>query len=282
VLDQLAKTGYVEVADTLIQIMEDPKESDAVKLYAVRGLRDLFALQHLQPPPPILITADKKREARCIAALHKFVNRPSPLSERASDAEIDGFRWVRREAIIGLGLTVYPWMLDDNRKHTGEPTAYDLLRVCCKNDFAPEPSLKEQIEAAVALCQLQPRRTTGYQVDYAAYYLCWFLRDFAMEYIADPDHKTQAWQYQALRLTQALQNFKDEVERVRTEDRAAHKYVNDLITKFEPILHTIEIKQAPDTANLKTWLEEHAPQGKSSLFKDEPKYKLKPPPEVTP
>src|SRR5262249_34672281 len=43
-LARLAGTGQEEVLDLLVDTLKDPKQNDAVKLYALRGLHDLFAL----------------------------------------------------------------------------------------------------------------------------------------------------------------------------------------------------------------------------------------------
>jgi hypothetical protein len=279
ILDHIAKTGYEEVADTLIKVIEDPKENDGTRVYALRGLKDLFALQHMQPPVPI---KDKKREARCISVLIKFLNRTAELGDDPSDPEIDGFRWVRREAVMALAMTRHPWMLDPERKPMVEsPTAWELLRVCCKNDLNPEPSVKEQIEAAIGVCQLKARDTPGYQIDYAAHYLGWFLRDFTLQYLAKDPRNAVAWKYQAARLQQALLTLKEDAKTVAREDRAAADYVNSIVAKFEPVLQGVEKQESPDTSDLKTWLQkpQNAPPGKS-LFKNQPdKYQLKPPSE---
>jgi hypothetical protein len=271
ILDHLARTGDEEVADTLIQILDDPKENDATRLYALRGLRDLFNLQLLEKPLPF---KDKKREARAIEALIKFVNRSPDLGQNPPDAEVEGYRWVRREALIALGQTRYPWVEDENRKPLGSPTAWELLRVCGQNKLNPKPSLKEQIEAIISVCQIKGKLTPDYHVDYAAYYVGWFVRDFARRYLSDP--REMAWKYQAVRLLQALQTLKDEAASNR-QDRPAADYVNKICAKFEPILRTIESQGTLETTDLKAWLEAKANMpAATSLFKNDPKYQLQP------
>src|SRR5205814_1109271 len=57
----VAATGQDSAVDLLVEIIRDPKENDGVKLYAFRGLRDLFVSGRGESP-----FTDKEREGRVI------------------------------------------------------------------------------------------------------------------------------------------------------------------------------------------------------------------------
>jgi hypothetical protein len=236
ILAHLGKVGYEPAADAMVDLISDPKETDAVKLYALRGLKDLFALQHLPERPYTF--QNKERERKSILALLDFLVRKVNLAG-ASEEEVNAFRWVRREAIKALAETRYPAVMNDT-KVVG-PTAWQLLRVCCKDGFDPEPSLAERVEAAIGVLRLNPRLSPGYNADYAVHGVGALIRDYVSSYNKDfRDNKAKSfvWKYDALRLAAALQVLRGNLSAVRNP--AAAKFVTDLILKYESCLRTIE------------------------------------------
>jgi hypothetical protein len=248
ILAHLGKVGAEESADAMVKVLNDPQQLDAVKLYALRGLKDLFALQHIAERP--FQFKDKEREVKCILALLKFLDRPADefANVRPDDpkyVEVEGFRWVRREAIEALGETRYPALVDSKKKVREDgQTAWRLLRICCADGISPAPSPSERLAAAIAVCRLDPQLTPTYQVDYAIHAMGWVVRDFVLGYnedYRDTKGKSFLWKYSALRLAAALHVLKANLANVR--DKNAVAYTNELIAKYDSALGIIEKEQ---------------------------------------
>jgi hypothetical protein len=259
ILAHLGKVGSEESADAMVKVLADEQQLDAVKLYALRGLKDLFALQQL-PERPFQFK-DKEREARCILALLKFLDRPAPAElANAAPEEVEAFRWLRREAIMALGETRYPALLDKDKKVREDgQTAWRLLRICCADGLNPLPSLAERAEAAIATCRLDPKFTPDYNVDYMIHALGWVMRDYTVRYnedYRDTKGKSFLWKYDALRLASALHVLKDNLTNVK--DKQAKAYTIELIDKYasEGGLGVIEKAQGFVEATYKNSLED--------------------------
>jgi hypothetical protein len=256
-LAQLAAAGQEEAADVLAEVIADSKENDGIKLHAFRGLRDFFALGQGDNPTPF---KTKEKEARCIAALLDYLSR-RPAGRRGADPkEVAALHYVRAEAIAALGQTRYPAVARTVEKKTviERPTALTLLRVIRKDGVTPPPSLKEQVNAVVALCQLQAHALRQYNPDYAAHHIGRFLVDFfTQDNSRKPQAKGESWKLDAARLLQALAAF-----RADTEDlRPAGKYVDSFVRQAEPLLHQIiEGKMPPDPTRLRGWLDANTPR----------------------
>ncbi len=278
ILARLGEAGQENVADTLVKILKDEKQLDAVKIWVLKGMRDLFAARRFK---------DENREAACILALVEFLERKpiSPL-EGAPPEEVNAFRYLRREAIRALGQTRLPGLIE-KKKIVGKPTALALLRVVSNDGITPPPLLSERIEATIGVCQLQSKLLDLYQPDYAARHVGEFLVEFAREYNTDrlklaappmnpgaaggPAVKpipAEAWKYQAGRLLEALRTLK--------YDAPDNKYLADLNEKSGTLLRTIE--KGLENANsqtLQAWLQK-APAPNSSLIKGDDKAVVKP------
>jgi hypothetical protein len=288
ILAHLGRVGFEEAADTMVEIINDPKQIDAVKLYALRGLKELFGLQRQERPFQF---KNREREVRSIQALLKFLDRTANPTE-SSPAEVEAFRWVRREAIMALGETRYPALLDKNKKEMADGlTAWQLLRICCKDGFQPdpskagfrpEPSLAERVEAAISVCRLDPKLAPGFQVDYVVHSLGFVVRDFVVRYNEDYKEtkgKSFVWRYDALRLAAALQALRTNLANVG--DKKAVDYANELIAKYESGLGTIEKdpRQFVDSTyitSLEETLGRRLPAAKS-VFQEVPTSTVKPP-----
>ena len=96
--------------------------------------------------------------------------------------------------------------------HIERPTAWVLLRVVAEDGFQPEPSLAEQVAAAVGVCHLHSKELEQYNPDYVAYHVGRFLVDFAALYNNKaPDEKKQPWKIYAHHLSNALTIMKSEL-----------------------------------------------------------------------
>ena len=172
VLARLAGTNQGDLADALITIVKDPTQIDAARFWAFRSLRLLLALP--QPTPPAL---PREKEEAALGAVVKFLqDRNKPFPTGTPPDEIDGYRYLRREALAALAQGRYPTLTDKTR-----PT-FVLLKVAARDGVAPEPRMDERVEAAIGVARAQPEFDKDYQPDYAAHQLGLFVVDFVAHY----------------------------------------------------------------------------------------------------
>lgn len=276
-----------EAADEMVKVIEDKEQLDAVKLHALIGLRGLFQGE--------AGFANKKREARCIVALNDFVLRKPNYPQTATPPEVEAFRYLRREAVRALAASKWPVVLENDRlvMRNNQPagrTALTLLRVMRKDGLTPEPSLSEQVEAAVGLCQLESKRYPdsrhykSYQPDYALAQMGHFLFEFGTQAEQDRMRRNaqgnegavavEAWQYQAGRLLQALETFyKDLTEqkyRFATDPFQAQRkaYVLAVYGRYGDLLRRVIDKTPPPVSAIQDLMQKTPPPDQT-LFKDE-------------
>jgi len=254
ILAGVAETGQVGgkdgTADTLVELINNPRESDAVKLYALKGLKELFAWSK---PDESVFKDDAKREARCIAAATDYIARQPDLP--TAPEEIEALRYVRREAVRALAKSRYavvPGTTDAKGR-----TAWWLLKVARKDGLSPDPSLSEQVEAAIGVCNLinKPGKEKDKEVqfDYVAYHVGGAAVDFLTAYVnrvkggtADPG---LAWKHAAARLIEALDNLE-----AQAKDTSSAAYVQKLVeTAKEPLRLVMDGKET-NPERLDKWL----------------------------
>lgn len=246
ILALLTLADQEEAADVLVEVLKDPNESDGVKLWAARGLKDLFTSK--QPA--------KDRELRCITALTDYLNKLStaPTSKLAPEEE-QGIRYVRREVIRALGQSRYPAVGPAGKEVS---PAWVLLRVARHNGVEPEPNVMEQVEAAIGVCQLQPKLTKDYNVDYAAIQIGEFIVDFA-GYAINPTNLPKAngdvaiaWKIQATRLMLALDKL---------SENAPTTTIKAMVARAKTVLADIQNNKAAPATTLEEWLKDKTAKG---------------------
>jgi hypothetical protein len=267
----LAKFGQEEVADVFVDVIKDPDpEMDASRYYAFQGLRDLFAQGQKTP------MKDKGRETKSILALIEFLDKPMTVSPGMPREEIEGLRFLRREATRALALTRYPAIVEEKTKAIQGRTALVLLRIARKNGLVPEPRWDEQVEAAIGLARMQCKLFEDYQPDYAAQQIGGALVDFANVYNQDDSkEKEHGYKVYAMRLTEALQVMKTDVAK-NIKDKEMVQYVNDMINRAVKVLSAIETKASTATAaaDLGQWVTTTAPKS-ASVYKGATDAKLR-------
>jgi hypothetical protein len=211
VLAKLSESGQESLAPVFLEILNDSEQLEAVKLWALVGLKNTFKGDPFSQIGRDAFV-DKSLEAQCVKALEDFViNRKPAFGSDATSGEIDAYRYLRREAIRALGQTRFPALAQ--RKELVAKPALDLLRIIRKDNIRPEPSPSEQIEAAIGLCNLQMRQYLGYQLEYAVYELGQFLVEYGDLYEAQRNSPTglvDPWKSNSIRLDQALANLQTE------------------------------------------------------------------------
>jgi hypothetical protein len=262
ILAQLARAGQDSAVDVLVEIIQDPKEGDAVKLYALRGLRDVFAAGKDESP-----FADKEREARVIAALLEYLDRKPALAKDAPAEELAAVNYVRVEAITALGLSRYPAHPKVVAKVTQleRPTALALLRVMRKHGIQPEPNLAEQVAAAAGVCRLRSKELDQYNPDYVAYHVGRFMVDFVSAYNAKGQQLKETkepWKIYAHHLITGLEVMKIDLATAPVSEHRA--YVDQLAEHADRLLRPIMLSNTanPQPNELSSWLDQNPPKSK--------------------
>ncbi|MBV9122328.1 MAG: hypothetical protein JO112_03070 [Planctomycetes bacterium] len=226
------RSGQTEYADFLVGVLQDKANNDAVKFYTLQGLMELRgANPRLQP---------QAREAKVDQALLDYLAAKSQAGDNLPGPEADGVRYVRREAVRALAQPQQP---GQNPDLPGVPLA--LARVVGRDaGMVPSPSLSEQAEAAIGLGQMQNKRFANYQPDYAAYFVGLFLVDFVTRAGGDQRSATpsQAWKYQALRLSNAMDTWQG--------DPGVSPYVKGVAARGSTVLKNITAGQTVDPTSL--------------------------------
>jgi hypothetical protein len=105
-LSQLAQFGRPELADALLMLLEDPppRGNDAVRYWALHGLRDLLG-QADQIGAPVV---NPERIEKVATALVGFLEKVPSFAQTAPADEIEGYKLLRREAVRALAQVRQP------------------------------------------------------------------------------------------------------------------------------------------------------------------------------
>ncbi|MCS6852654.1 MAG: hypothetical protein NZ700_15975 [Gemmataceae bacterium] len=239
ILAHLGRAGIEEAVDPLVEILQDPNENDAVKLYACRGLKDFLAVK--QP--------DRKREQAVIQALVELVKQRAATGTGVVE-EDDAIRYVRREALRALAESRYPNAAASGKAE--DATAYWLLRVARRDRLQPEPSLAEQLEAAIGVCKLLPKLSKDYNLEAAAHHVGRFIVDFAGQ--SSNRAPGVPWKVYAARLSAAL----DELQ-ARAAGLPAEKKIAQMVPLAKAALEPLEKGGNANPAALERWLDANPP-----------------------
>jgi hypothetical protein len=261
ILAGVAEAGQEDVADTLREIITNPKESDGVKLHAFRGFKELFD----QGSGDKSIFQNANREADCINAICDYVHRPRPptLAEDAGPDEVGAHQYVRREAIRALAATRYP--IAPKTKAGTCMTALWLQRALNK-ELDPLPSITEQAEAAIGLCQMRASLSKEYNLDAAAYEVGKFLVEFIGEYSNQRATKQGLipWKLYSTRLVIALETLNNQSKEFGANKEAA-AYVGKLVAEAQKAMKPLETDKDADPTGLDAFLKTNLPPNKELL-----------------
>jgi hypothetical protein len=230
VLARLGGNNQADLADALATAIKDPNQIDAARYWAFRALRLLLNLPQAMPPalPPA-------KEQAALGEVVKYLQTHNkPLPPGTPDDEIDGFRMVRREAIMALAAGHFPTLtaLPDKPQ-----PAWVLLKIACRDGVEPEPRTDERVEAAIGVARAQPALDPAYQPDYAAHQLGLFVVDFLSRYVqekqaAKPDQlPSEPWKVEASRLIEALEFMKAQAK----NDAHVTLVVDQCLPALQPI-----------------------------------------------
>jgi hypothetical protein len=269
-LSLIGRTGYEGIADTYADIInkEGDIDSYAVKFHALHGLRDLLAIPNPGDPTRSAII-DPGLERKAVKALIDFIQRKPPLPADATQAEVDAVRYVRREAVRALAQVHSPvfrsaGVIDSAPELT-------LLRVAVRDSgIVPEPSVPEQAEALLGLCQMADDQAVA--LDYLAYHVAGAVKELAIQSRDQP--MVMPWRAYGTRLTLAMNGLKTragELPRNRGGDKVA-VVADRAVSDFATYLEKPEggARNAITTTPLDDWQKGNRPAS-TSLVRDDPK-----------
>lgn len=264
VLWEAAPTREPEVANVLVEVVDNPAHNLGTKYWAFKGLQEFLAPGRQMPPPPF---KDQKLPNRIALALLGFLGQKYPATDATPIDQVDGLRAVRREAIRALGLTQSPAVLADAGKDKGKlvgRTAQVLLRVVRKEGFVPEPRWDEQVEAAIGVGWLQCKLDPAYQPDYAIYNAAYAVLQFATKYADEKDKPgDRGWRYYSSRLGEAFENLQRDVAKAYPRDKELVGYVTDVAKQTTAVLRLIETRGEARAADFEQWLQGHPPKSET-------------------
>jgi hypothetical protein len=186
-LADFGKTKNLEARDYLVGLVKNPKSHNLIKLFAVKGLAEYFPAREFLP----LLEKNKKpladqfiRDVEQIDLLVKFIEQDWKLPEKANPGELEGIRYVRREAIKSLALAEVPAAEVSKEAAPSGIAVVTLMRVCT-DELTPPPSLTEKLEAALGLCKVKKSPTSTYNPDIGVYLVAKVLHEFVSAYQKD-------------------------------------------------------------------------------------------------
>jgi hypothetical protein len=280
-LSEVCQSGYDGAAELCIKILEKENESDGVKLFALQGLKNLFAIEPDKDVQAARTVFQKNNslqltplERRSIQALISFVQRKSPLPENAPEEELNAVRYVRCEAIRALGK-VRVQSVKNLGQIEGRP-ALTLLRASRSDGMNPSTSTKERVEAIVGFCQLLADRDRDMQLDYAVYQIGQAICELGEYRNANNQDTSIPWKVAGERMQEALDRWEVGANDLKL---ANANFVQGLVAMAK--LHVLgplaagNQGNAPNVQALRAWLTEQVKiDANASLFKSDPTARL--------
>ncbi|HMF15928.1 MAG TPA: hypothetical protein VKE98_01920 [Gemmataceae bacterium] len=246
-LPSLARLQEEEIGDLLTDLIRDPKQHDAVKLYALKGLAAYFPAYEWTVVAPkdnsgnVIPDARKKKYIERIQVLIDFLDR----TWESNKADDDAIRFLRREAIRTLAQAQVP-AVEVTKDKVFAPVAQRLVQILDpKTKMTPSPSLQEKVEAAIGICQIKVIPNTLYLPDEGIYRVGTFLVEFANAYKNDRTDFVGGgkfrkipkipWKIESERLLQALklQVKNNEIKNAKVLQDAAQPYLSPMKTHAE-------------------------------------------------
>lgn len=300
-IPSIAQTKQESVADYLVQVINDPKKHEAIKLYACKGLKEFPPARMYTDednPTDKGLLAQRARDKARIEALLKMLDHKWPMTERkdeqeGKDPEVEAVRFIRREVVAALAQTQVPasGILLKKKPTLEGPTAYGLIRILAKDGVSPSSSLSERCEAAVGLCQLKPPSLTFMKPDYqphvAVFLIGKFLTEYVSEYRKDFTNRSAKklpyvpWKLNSERLMQGMDDLKVNLKFTAVDGNFVKRY-QDLLDEAKDTLVKLKATQSieEDRANrLGKLVEALRPKGDEAIVfrsfkKEQPAFTL--------
>ena len=195
-LPALARLRQEKSNDYIIELVQNPKIHVAVRLNALKALRESMPISPIDDDTDFDIKGLIARidfDVKNVAALSKFIDQPAKANGLpAEDPAVVQF--VRREAIMSLAQAGAPAVAALKKKVVVKAAkreflldglaAPTLLRVLAEK-LDPPPSLQEKLEAAHGVCNLKYPKMPEYNPDVAIYLVGRTMEDLVKDYNQD-------------------------------------------------------------------------------------------------
>jgi hypothetical protein len=257
VLAKIAELGQRDLAGTLVKVLKDPKQNDGVRYYILRGMGTLLAQMQPADNVPVL---NKDDQAQCAGALVEFLEKRKGPDKHPTPEEIDGFRWLRREAVRALAQLHVPSVNDKVRP------ALVLARFAGNDErIQPPPRIDERVEAALGLARMQSGQDKRYQPEYAAGQIAKCLGAFATmanseraNLSSNKEKQTRPWRVDAALLQDALAALKT--------NNAKSTFVAQIADKGTSLLDKVKRGTEIDSNELSWWSSPQSDGPSKELF----------------
>jgi hypothetical protein len=268
------------LADTFVEIINNAKHSDAIKLYAFQGLRRLLEqIDLLDQTKHIIGPRDNTKLAAVTEALSKYIlqNR-TPRDAR----EATVIQYVRTEAVAALARCRESVIRKANNEVITRP-AWALAHVFSADpNITPGFTVIERSEAAMGFAQMKMDKSVN--LDVGAYFVGQALAAFVLQMSQDYGNVNKGlglpaypWKIYSARWSYALASWRENTK-TSTNKEAVKSLADTAITDILKEVERTAEKAIYNTDNLfrvwpqnnqpKAWLETPAKQ--AILFADDP------------
>jgi hypothetical protein len=213
-----ARVPAPSLADSLVAVVNNPKGSDAEKLYAFQGLRNLLDQEDVNDPSRHIFgaSAGNPKLGEIATALTNYVMQKRTPRDDKEGAVIE---FVRRDAVAALAKFRDPSIRKANRELIARP-AWALARVIAQDPAVYPPfTIQEQMEAATGFAQMKV--DPDMSLDLSAYIMAGLLVNAARAANLDNERAVGTntlpviqWKLTAARWSYALSVWRKNVESV--------------------------------------------------------------------
>jgi hypothetical protein len=261
------------VVDPLLEIVNNTKVSDAMKLYAFQGLRNILEQTPVdEPGKHIKLAPDNSARLKQIgdALVNYVMQKRTPRDDREKAV----IEFVRRDAVAAMARFKDGVLRKPNKDLIFRPS-WHLMRVIASDPTAyPVFTIQEQTEAAIGFCQMKV--DPDMNLDVAAYNVAPLVITFVRAANLDAERAGRDgtlsaihWKVYSARLSYALAVW-------RGAAKPVVNFANESISALDPIE-----KKGPDAATnitgLTRWMENNppavwkeTPPKPATLYKDDP------------
>ncbi|WP_157369464.1 hypothetical protein [Zavarzinella formosa] len=278
-LASCSKMPGTKLIDPLLRVINDPNESDALKLYAFQGIKTFLEHGHPEDPTKHINYKDVAKLAQISDSLTKYIVQKRSYRDAKEQMVIE---YVRREAVAATGRFKLGVVRENTRKPLSRP-GYTLMRVLWDPEIAPPVTIQERIEAICGFCQM--KIDDDLNIDVAAPFLQPSLVEYLRQANNDFTRMTKEtsksilpWKISAARLSYSFALWR---EAAKTVPKPRYpEYITSLANDVIATLAPIEKEGAgatTDSNSLAQWLPRNLPKAWSGgnqqpvlLYKDDP------------
>lgn len=281
-LSVTSKLPCPTLAETFVELINNKKHSDAMKLYAFQGLRKLLEQSDsILPERHIIGTRDVTKLAAVADALSNYIlQKRTPVDGR----EAAVIQFIRTEAVAALARCRESVLRKPNSELLARP-AWSLARVFAADpNVTPAFTVIERTEAAMGFAQMKIDKDLN--VDVGAYFVGMALATFVQQMTVDYGNVNKGlglpsypWKVYSARWSYALSAWRENVKAARAKNgdavtSLATTSINDILKEVERSAEKATYNTTglfntwPQNNQPKAWLEN--PQKPAILFNDDP------------